>query len=277
MDKKFIVKIIILLFTFCVLFGILKKIFFLDNETKVEMEDIGEWLLVDDYDSKNSSFEKFLKQKDSYDILKQTYEMLKETYGDQYYDVSRQDLGYLGKFPGGEELVSGGKDAMNQEINDQIVSPLLSLQVSSNFTAQKGLEGMLEAGTVLEEQDYQKNADQMIPVLAGASFKNVFKIGDTFQGKYLGEKDMMFEIKGFLKDDAEVSLEGEEISLNRTLVFPSIVWSQKDPKEFQKTLLSVKCQGYLHYDNKKELQNHMKKLKKIKKQTGFRYIIPEIK
>lgn len=145
-------KLLIFLLLVGLLYGFYRTVSFSNDKTEMAIQNLkqGEWLLVDDYDSKNSSFEKFLKEKDSYDILKQTYEMLKEAYGDQYYDVSRQDLGYLGKFPGGEELVSGGKDALNQEINDQILSPLLSLQVSSNFTAQKGLEGMLEAGTTLE-------------------------------------------------------------------------------------------------------------------------------
>ena len=244
---------------------------------EVEISGSGEWMLTDDYDSENSSFEDFLKQKDAGAVLKETYKNVKDTFGTAYYDVSRQDIEYLGKFPGNEAYVSGGKDALNQKINEQILSPLESLQVSYDFTSQKKMDELIETGETFEKEDYQKGADQVIPVLAGASYQKIFKVGDTFQGKYLGEKDLKFQIKEFFKENVSVSLDNEEILLDRILVFPSLCLKETDSQEFQKILLSVKCQGYLHYDGKSDLEKKLEQLEKIKKETGFRYIIPKIR
>lgn len=63
--------------------------------------------------------------------------MLRNVFGGDYYDAGRQDIEYMRKFLGNEAHVSGGKDAMNQKINGQILSPLESLQVSYNFVHQK--------------------------------------------------------------------------------------------------------------------------------------------
>jgi hypothetical protein len=55
---------------------------------------------------------------------------------------------------------------------------------------------------------------------------------------------------------------------------PSLQISSKDMEEFQKTLLSVKCQGYFRYKNKKEFENNIDKIKKIKRVTGYKYVVP---
>lgn len=88
---------------------------------------------------------------------------------------------------------------MNQKINGQILSPLESLQVSYNFVCQKKMNELIGTGEMFGKEDYQRGAEQIIPVLAGASYQKMFKAGDTFQGKYLGEKDLKFQIRGFLK------------------------------------------------------------------------------
>lgn len=66
----------------------------------------------------------------------------------------------------------------------------------------------------------------------------------------------------------------EKINLNSRLVFPSVQISSEDEQEFQKILLSVKCQGYFHYESLNEFEKDVKKLKKIKETTGFQYVIP---
>lgn len=248
-----------------------------EHPQEITVSESGDWMLTDDYDSRDSSFEDFLKQKDAYNILKETCEMLKNTFGSDYYDVSRQDVEYIGEFPGDQEFVSGGKEAVNQKINGQILSPLESLQVSYNFACQKKMNELIETGEAFGKEDDQTGADQIIPVLAGASYQKIFKAGDTFQGKYLGEKDLKFRIEGFFKKDASVLLDNEEILLDCMLVFPSLCLKETDSMEFQKILLSVKCQGYLHYDRKSDLEKKMEQLEKIKKETGFRYIVPKIK
>lgn len=273
-------KLMIILAAAGLLYGCCRIVISQDTAEKsqeITVSESGDWMLTDDYDSRDSSFEDFLKQKDAYDTLKETYEMLNNAFGGDYYDVGRQDIEYLGKFPGDEAYVSGGKDAMNQKINGQILSPLESLQVSYNFVCQKKMNELIGTGEMFGKEDYQRGAEQIIPVLAGASYQKMFKAGDTFQGKYLGEKDLKFQIRGFFKKDAGISLDNEEILLDRMLVFPSLCLKENDSGEFQKILLSVKCQGYLHYDGKSDLEKKLKQLEKIKKETGFRYIIPKIR
>ena len=224
-------KLMIILAAAGLLYGCCRIVISQDTAEKsqeITVSESGDWMLTDDYDSRDSSFEDFLKQKDAYDTLKETYEMLNNAFGGDYYDVGRQDIEYLGKFPGDEAYVSGGKDAMNQKINGQILSPLESLQVSYNFVCQKKMNELIGTGEMFGKEDYQRGAEQIIPVLAGASYQKIFKAGDTFQGKYLGEKDLKFQIRGFFKKDAGISLDNEEILLDRMLVFPSLCLKEND-------------------------------------------------
>ena len=55
---------------------------------------------------------------------------------------------------------------------------------------------------------------------------------------------------------------------------PDINLAAQDNRDFKKTLLSVKCNGYLHYNNKKEYHQMAQEIKKIVKETGYEYIIP---
>lgn len=274
--QKYIIKLMVL---FGILFGNLnlynesyavEKI----KESIVEVSGTGDWMLVDTYDNKNSSFESFLNQKDSYDILEKTYQMLKKEYGNKYFDVGKQNIEFIGDFRGDRGFVDGDEDSVNQHVNGQIITPLKSLQVSQNYVEQYNLDRKVEIGNCFQASDYQKNAEQVIPVIAGADYRRYYKIGDKFLGKYLGDVEMKFVIKGFFQKKSSIDLADEKMLLDTLIVFPSIQVSFKNKTEFQKTLLSVKCQGYLHYKNGNEFEKHILKLKKIKEKTGFQYVIP---
>lgn len=55
---------------------------------------------------------------------------------------------------------------------------------------------------------------------------------------------------------------------------PSIKLSPQDTLDFKQILLSDKCEGYLHYDNKNEYHQVVQQVKRIVKETGYEYIIP---
>lgn len=240
----------------------------------VEISESGEWLLADSYDSENSSFEEFLQQKNAKDILNQTYKMLKKQYGKDYFDVGMQSIEYIGKYKGSMNFVNGDEEAVNQKISHQEITPLKSVQISSNCMRYYHLDKEVEIGKTFQNSDYKKDASQEIPIIAGADYRQYFQKGDTFYGKYLGEAKIKFVIKGFFKKNTNILLADEKINLDSRLVFPSIQISSGDEQEFQKILLSVKCQGYFHYESLNEFEKDVQKLKKIKKTTGFQYVIP---
>lgn len=240
----------------------------------VEISDSGEWLMADSYDSENSSFEEFLQQEKAKDILNQTYKMLKKQYGKDYFDVGTQSIEYIGTYKGSMKFVDGDEEAVNQKINHQEITPLKSVQISSNCMRYYRLDKKVEIGKTFQNSDYKKDVSQEIPIIAGADYRQYFETGDTFYGKYLGEAKVKFVIKGFFKKNTNILLADEKINLNSRLVFPSVQISSEDEQEFQKILLSVKCQGYFHYESLNEFEKDVKKLKKIKETTGFQYVIP---
>ena len=85
-------KLMIILAAAGLLYGCCRIVISQDTAEKsqeITVSESGDWMLTDDYASRDSSFEDFLKQKDAYDTLKETYEMLNNAFGGDYYDVGR--------------------------------------------------------------------------------------------------------------------------------------------------------------------------------------------
>lgn len=246
------------------------------NEKADSFNHSGDWHLTDHYDRKGHNYYEFLERKDSLTILKKVYQKLSELSKLEYYEVADQDIGIFGKFSGSEKLVSGGKDGLNQKADGTYYSPLKSIQLSKNYAESQSLSSSITEGRAFSDDDYKKDKNRIIPVIAGAGYKNIFDLNETFEGIYLGDMKIKYRIVGFLKSRSEIEIDQEHKKLDSYIICPNIQVTKNDSADFQKTLLSVKCEGYLHYNNKKEAQLLTHTIRKIVKETGYQYDIPRL-
>lgn len=214
-----------------------------NNSTVPQDYDQGDWLLSDNYDRKDCRYENFLKQKNSLHILEQVYHKLQTINGINYYEISNQDFIYTNKFLGSKKFING--------------------------------EGNhIHTGSFFDSASYKKTSSQVIPVVAGADYQHIFKLNSTIENFYLATQNIQCRIIGFLDKNTQVKVDGETMNLNHYLIMPNINLSDQDTADFKQTLLSVKCNGYLHYENKKEYHQMAQEIKKIVKETGYEYVIP---
>ncbi|MDD3746758.1 MAG: hypothetical protein PHD70_09850 [Anaerostipes sp.] len=280
MNKTILRSIILLLvanFLFILSISVYRNSFYVENQkSEVSVQGPGEWLLVDSYDSKTSSFQDFFHGKNAYSIMENTIAALKTTFQQDYHQVSTQDIAYVGNYVGETSCVNGEKDSVNQLISSQKITPLYSLQTSKTFYNQKGFKEMVQNGKSFCSNDFNVNGNDVIPIIIGSKYKKILSIGDVFTGKFLGEVDLKYKVIGILKDNAEITLRGEKIALNSYLITPALQISKvsKGLGSFNKTLLAVKCEGYLSYKDNSDLESKFRKLMKIREKTGFQYEIP---
>lgn len=231
----------------------------------------GEWLLTDNYDRKDYRYENFLRRKDSIYILEQVYHHLQNISNVDYFEISNQDFIYTRYFSGDKKFVNG--DA-NQKVDNMLITPLKSIQVSELYVKKQKLYRKLHTGKFFNQSAYTKTSEQIVPVVAGVNYKNIFKLNSIIENSYLATQNIRCKIIGFLDKNASVKVDEENINLNNYLIMPNINLSDQDTADFRQTLLSVKCNGYLHYENKKEYHQMAQEIKKIVKETGYEYVIP---
>lgn len=242
-----------------------------NNSTVSQNYDQGDWLLSDNYDRKGYRYENFLRQKDSLHILEQVYHKLQTINGIDYYEFSNQDFIYTKKFFGSKKFINGEG---NQNIDGMLITPLKSIQISELFAGKQKLDRNIHTGSFFDSASYKKTSSQVIPIVAGADYQYVFKLNSTIENFYLATQNIQCRIIGFLDKNTRVKIDGESINLDHYLIMPDINLAAQDNRDFKQTLLSVKCNGYLHYNNKKEYHQMAQEIKKIVKETGYQYLIP---
>lgn len=278
--KKILKELV--LFTFisiCFIFAVSVYSYALkiNENNKIASSNIKEknWLLADDYDGKsNLLYEEFFSREDALKVLEQIYQRLNHLQGLEYYELSNQDLEYTEKYVGDSRLVSGGKDSVNQRIDGKLITPLKSMQVSFNYITDQKLKKRMLSGEFWRKSDWALNSDQTIPVIAGSNYQKTFKLNKELDCVFIGSKKIHFKIKGFFKKDTKISLGENFLSVNDYLLIPTIQLSGQDNEEFKKILLSVKCQGYIHYENEDQYLKMVNEIQKIVKETGYQYIVP---
>lgn len=82
-------------------------------------------------------------------------------------------------------------------------------------------------------------------------------------------------MKELIKDI--VIAHGTKLSLDNCIISKAISYQEEDSDDCRKTLLSVKCEGYLHYGNLSQRKECVDYIRKIKEATGYKYEIPRIK
>lgn len=241
------------------------------NTQAQEFSGRGEISLTDSYDSEESRLEDFFQKENSYEILKNTYEKLKTNKKLRYYEVLPQSIEYVGSFRLPESIVDGDKNFIEQKIDGELLTPLKTLMIDQSFAHDTDLKAQVSGGTWFKKKQYGMTSDQCIPVVLGNNYKEAFSIGDTFEGYYLGYKKIQFVVKGFFKSGAVVVLDNQKYDIDNHLIAPVIQPGNTDDKSFSKLLLLVKCEGYLHYDNKSEYIIALEEVERLADETGYKY------
>lgn len=240
-----------------------------------EFTDRGEISLADSYDSEESRVEDFFQTENSSEILKTTYEKLKTNKKLQYYEVLPQPIEYIGRFKLPKSTVDGEEDCIEQKIDGELLTPLKTLMINQLFAHDTALNTQVSEGEWFEKTQYRLTSDQCIPVVLGENYKEAFSIGDTFEGYYLGCKKIQFVVKGFFASTTVVALDNQKYDLDDYLVAPVMQTCNTEDEKFAKLLLLVKCEGYLHYNNKEEYAAALEEIKHLAEETGYKYSLPK--
>lgn len=242
-----------------------------NNSAIPQINDQGDWLLSDNYDRKDYSYENFLRKKDSLEILQQVYQHLLSIKDIDYYEISNQNFIYMKKFMGNRKFINGEG---NQKVDGMLITPLKSMQVSELYVKKQKLSKKLHTGSFFNKSSFKKTTDQIVPIVAGANYKNIFKLNSIIENSYLATQNIRCKIIGFLDKNTYVKVDEDNLNLDNYLIMPGINLSAQDTMDFKQILLSDKCEGYLHYENKKEYHQMAQEIKKIVKETGYEYVIP---
>lgn len=240
-----------------------------------ENKNEGELLLTDTYDSEKTNLYDFFSKRNSLDIMNNTYELLTDA-GVDYYEISNQPFAYLGNFNLGKEFTAGDDIAQINQIDEkgQFYTPLKSLQISEFVLDKWNLYKQMD---IHEDEIFKEDSSEKISVVMGSKYKNFFNYGDDFSIVYLGQKQIDCLVKGFLKENTYVEIDGGKLLLDEYIISNNLTYDENDSDEYKKSLMSVKCEGFLHYESKKECQNAISLLLEIRDNIGFSYEIPIIK
>lgn len=277
--KKVLIKSAFILFSaIFILFAmaVYMYAFMLDtyNTNAQEFTGTGEISLTDSYDSDVSRVSDFFDDKDSNRILQETYQQLVQNRKIKYYEVLPQPIEYVGSFEYPLSVVDGDKSVVEQEIDDEKITPIKTLMLNQIYYDSIDLEKKLQAGTGFKKTDYNQHINEVIPVILGNNYKNYFSVNDTFEGYYLGHKKICFKVKGFLKAGEKITLDRNTYLLDEFVLAPVISAGSADSEDFSKLLTLVKCEGYLHYNDRETYESSLAELNKIAANTGFQYSIP---
>lgn len=232
----------------------------------------GDFHLTDMYDTEDSTIYDFFDQIGSLNVLMETYELLLDF--DKYYlEISTQPFEYLG-FLSIDKSFTDGDDSEQVNQTTDGSSRFTSLKAIQMDASAARLFGLYDEITVLDQYGNGKDA---IGVLLGSEYSGIFKIGDEFKIRYLGCKTIRCLVAGFLKKGTTIQIDGTKLSLDNCIISKAISYQEEDSDDYRKTLLSVKCEGYLHYGNLSQRKECVDYIRKIKEATGYKYEIPRIK
>ena len=275
--KNITVMIIIQFISMNILFSCV-SIFFIsflkDMQSSTNNSD-GFLQLLDNYESDNYSIWDFLKEDNALNIMNDTYQSIISDNTLDYYEFSDQTLEFIGEYKGDLSLVDGYDESfINQPIDNYCVTPLKSLQLSEKMMKKFNLDGMLSSGRFFTTDEFVLNKDLSIPVLVGEKYKSLFKLNDTFNAHYLSDGNVKCEIIGFIKEDTKINIVNNTFDLNNYIVFPSFnldFEKMGNNENLYKTLLMLKCEGYLHFNNFTDKIQTINKLENISINTGFEF------
>lgn len=189
---------------------------------------------------------------------------------DQYREYSEQYLAYHKYFHGDSGFTEGS--SLNDRVGKQYLTDLRVYQVPEKYMQEKKIAEHIWKGRSFKKNEYQRSLDKTIPLIAGYEYQKIFKLNEKIQGGYVGEENYTYQIVGFLKKDTKLNLEG---NLNKVLLMPTVMPGKDMKMSDQRILMSIKCDGFFVYRNEKEWKEMVRLMKKIRKETGYKFVIPK--
>ena len=248
---------------------------FLNDIQSSNSNSAGFLQLLDNYERNNYSIWDFLKEDNALNIMNDTYQSITSDNTLDYYEYSDQTLEFIGEYTGDLSLVDGYDESfINQPIDNYTLTPLKSLQLSEKMMKKFNLDDMISSGRFFTSDEFVLVKDLSIPVLVGEKYKGLFNLNDTFNAHYLSDGNVKCEVIGFIKEDAKINIVNDTFDLNNYIVFPSFnlnLENMGNNEDLYKTLLMLKCEGYLHYNNFEDKIKTINKLEYISRNTGFEF------
>lgn len=245
--------------------------------------------LLDSYDGQNENIFDFFNKKDSLLVMENTSNEIWNKKELDYYYFDNQNLEYLGdyyKVFGKNTNFVTEKDTtcINQPLeNNAQITPLNAIQIDNKIFTKSNLVKLLKEDNCLKE-NYMLDDTLNLPVILGNDYKEIFKVGDSFTGCYLGENNVTFYVVGILEDDKLIEknsmleiiydLTGFD-SINNYIIIPncSLNLINEEHSMFNKIISCQKCSGFLTIDSKEDLYFKINILKDISNETNFKYSI----
>lgn len=164
--------------------------------------------------------------------FKEILSALTSTATFDYYEIYSQPLDVSES----EETFYPYSESLGKNIRDA-----MCLQISENV--QKDFSLDVNEGRLLKSRDFQYQYGKHIPVVMGASYRDKFKVGDTFKAEYLFSS-FSFKVVGFFCKDANIRFSSEVIPLNEYIVMPSVNFLDNPSTEHEYVTQKI------HYANK---------------------------
>ena len=188
----------------------------------------------------------FYEAPDALDRMKAFYQELNETVDRVEYHI--QSLLYDGTFQGDAKFAYNG--SMNVAGDDgQYHTSLKTLHIGRR--EYDAFETSLASGRNLEEGDFTVDAvDDVIPVLLGSDYQEVYALGDTLTLS-MHLQPLQFTVVGFLQENTTFYFD-QEIPLDQYIVVPlyEIAYTPIDAQNlfYQQRYYFQKCDGFVAVD-----------------------------
>lgn len=104
------------------------------------------------------------------------------------------------------------------EHNGDMICGVESIRISENVFREFNMK--VKEGRSFKPYDFQYKSD-VISVILGSQYKDVYKLGDSFMGYNLGTK-MNFCVIGFLPENSFIPVKGALLPLDRYIILPTL-------------------------------------------------------
>lgn len=228
--------------------------------------------LYDKYDDNNISIYDVFDENKIIDKFIAIYQMINYESSFEYIEVMDQSLEFLGKYQWIEDVVDGDEESINQEIGNDIITPLCSLQLSDEVQKQCGISNLISDGRVWDKDDFLWNEITDINVIMGDDYKEYYKVGDKFEAIYLGKK-VTIKIIGFLKNNSTIDYLGYDEGIDNVILMPALNITSEyiQNSEFEKKLYLQKIECYAKCYTNKQFTELKSIINTINKEYDFKY------
>lgn len=190
------------------------------------------------------------------------YEQLANSKYD-FLEYSEQDLEYLGKYDMETKFVDGGEEAVNQKINDYVLSPLKAVGIGRDTFEHFNVQKKISEGRGFLKKDFVFENNQIMPLILGNQYKKYMKLGDEFDFLFLGEIQLKGKVVGFF--DKKQKIDEISIDLDDIIVYPlqNVRDLSATKSDFVTRLYKIKIEGKFEYNSAKQYYKEVSLVEKI--------------